>query len=88
MAHHKSAKKRIRQTIKLNAANRSARAAMRTQVKKAKTAIAEGKATPNAGDVQDAVKALANAGRKGLIHKRTAARRQSRLMRAAAKAKA
>ena len=42
MANHKSAKKRARQTIVRNARNTIKRSAMKTAVKKVRTAISEG----------------------------------------------
>ena len=83
MANHKSAWKRIRQTEKRNAQNRTVRSAMRSQVKKAQGEIATGGATGTTGEVKAAVQALARAGQTGILHKRTAARRISRLMKAA-----
>ena len=43
MAHHLSAKKRIRQNIKRNARNRQYRTYMRTRIKKLRLLIADGK---------------------------------------------
>ena len=42
MAHHKSALKRIRQTIKRTARNRSERSSLRTSVKKYREVLAGG----------------------------------------------
>lgn len=84
MANHASALKRHRQSVKRNARNRSARAALATQVKKARHEIAQKKASPVQGEVQKAVSLLASAVSKGLLHKKTAARRMSRLMKQAA----
>jgi small subunit ribosomal protein S20 len=79
MANHKSAIKRIRQTEKRRIHNRMWRSRARTFVKKART-------SPK-GDVNAAVEAtrvavmeLDKAASKGVIHKRNAARRKSRLM--------
>lgn len=83
MANHKSAWKRFRQSVKRNAQNRTVRSAMRSQVKKARGEIDAGGASGTAGEVKAAVQALAKAGRTGILHKRTAARRISRLMKAA-----
>lgn len=85
MANHKSAQKRIRQTAKRNERNRALRSAMRTQLKKARAEIAAGGANPTAGEVKAASQALARAVTRGVMHKRTAARRISRLMKAAAR---
>lgn len=86
MANHRSALKRHLQSLKKNARNRSARAALATQVKKARVEIGQNSASPVAGEVQKAVSQLAKAGQKGLIHKKTASRRISRLMSQAANA--
>jgi small subunit ribosomal protein S20 len=85
MANHKSALKRHRQSLKRRALNRPARATLRTQIKNARAEIEAGGAKADAGEVQKAVKALARAGQNGLMHKRAAARRISRLMKAANK---
>ncbi len=79
MAHHLSAKKRIRQTLKRTVINRSQKSRLRTIVKKAELAIA--------GDDKDhATKALLAAEAelsrgvsKGIIHRNTASRKTSRL---------
>ncbi len=84
MANHPSALKRHLQSVKKNARNRSARAALATQVKKARVEIAENKASVNQGEVKNAVSILARSARKGILHKKTASRRISRLMKAAA----
>jgi len=83
MAHHKSAWKRHLQSQKRRLQNRAKMSAMKTQLKRARAAISAGTAEPNGGDVQLAVKALARIGQKGLLHKKTAQRRISRLMKAA-----
>jgi small subunit ribosomal protein S20 len=86
MATHKSAWKRYLQSEKRRERNRAEKSALKTQVKKAREEIATGKASPVAGEVKAAVSAIAAAKSKGVLHKRTAARRMSRLMKAAAKA--
>ena len=88
MASHKSAWKRHLQSEKRRERNRQVKSALKTQVKKARAEVDAGKASPVAGEVKNAVKALAQAKSKGVIHKRTAARRISRLMKAANKKKA
>ena len=85
MASHKSAWKRYLQSEKRRVRNRTAKSALKSQVKKARAEIEAGKASPVAGEVQSAVAALHAAASKGVLHKRTAARRVSRLMKAAAK---
>lgn len=88
MANHKSAAKRHLQSEKRRAQNRAARSALRTQIKKARADLQAGSASTADGSIKAAVQALAKAGGKGLMHKKTAARRISRLMKAANKAAA
>lgn len=77
MAQHKSALKRHRQSVKRHARNQSVKSAVRTAVKKARE-VEPG--TPDTGNViKMAQIALARAGTKGVFHKRTVARRISRL---------
>jgi len=86
MANTKSAEKRNRQAQKTAAANRVYISGARTAVKKARLAIANDTNAEEA--VKNASKALAKAANKGTIHKNNAARRQSRLAKALAKAQA
>jgi small subunit ribosomal protein S20 len=83
MAHHKSAVKRNRQSLEARERNRKVRSTMRTEIKRALATVTAGEATPNAGTVQSAVKLLAKAAKKRVLHKKTASRRVSRLMKAA-----
>lgn len=83
MANHTSAIKRHLQSVKRNLRNRSARAALATQIKKARTEIADKKAQVNEGEVKKAVSLLARSARKGILPKKTASRRISRLMKQA-----
>lgn len=85
MATHASALKRHLQSVKKNARNRSRKAALATQVKKARTEIEGGKADVNAGEVKLAISLLARSASKGILRKKTASRRISRLMKAAQK---
>lgn len=78
MANHPSAEKRHLQSLKRNARNRSARAALATQVKKARIEISEKKS--NNSEVMKAVSLLARSARKGIIPKKAMSRRISRLM--------
>ncbi len=88
MATHKSAWKRHLQSEKRRTRNRNVKSALKTQVKKARAEIETGKASPVGGETQKAVAAIARAATRGALHKRTAARRIGRLMKAAAKKKA
>ena len=82
MPNNASAKKRMRQETTRRAHNRSVKSLVRTEVTKARQAIA----TPavNGEDaieaVRKAVSELDRAAKKGVIHKNNAARRKSRLM--------
>lgn len=85
MANHPSAAKRHIQSEKKRARNRSEKSALTTQLKKARAELASKTAKPMAGEIQNAQRALAIAARKGVLNKKTAARRTSRLMSQAAK---
>jgi small subunit ribosomal protein S20 len=80
MANHKSALKRIRQNAKRRDHNRAFRSRARTFVKNARTEIAGGNATSAEEATRLAIQDLDKAASKGIIHKRNAARRKSRLM--------
>lgn len=86
MANHKSAAKRHLQSEKKRVRNRAVKSALHTQMKKALSEIAEKKAKVNEGEIRNAQSALATAGSKGVMSKKTASRRISRLMSKAAKA--
>lgn len=79
MANHKSAEKRIRQTEKRTATNRSRMSRVRTFVKKVETAIASGDKEAAATALQVAQPELHRAVSKGVLHRNTAARKLSRL---------
>lgn len=85
MANHASADKRNRQRITRTARNRSARANVRTIVKKARTAIEGGDAAKAKDPVLAAAKALAKAASKGTVNKKTASRVTSRISAALSK---
>jgi small subunit ribosomal protein S20 len=68
-----SAKKNMRKSRAATVRNRAQRSALRTALKKAKSA----ESTPEAR--LEAVKILDRAARKGLIHKNAAARQKSKL---------
>jgi len=78
MANHPSAAKRNRQRVKRTARNKSIRAALRTAVKKARSAVASGDADAKA-KVQEASVALARAASAGVVHASSAARTTSRI---------
>jgi small subunit ribosomal protein S20 len=79
MANHPSADKRNRQRIVRTEANRSVKGAVRTAVKKARLAIAQGDEKAAAEQVAAASKALAKAASKRIVHPGSAARTTSRI---------
>jgi small subunit ribosomal protein S20 len=78
MAHSKSALKTIRQDARRRARNRVVRGTYRNAVRVAREAL-EGNESNAAALVLTAQKELAIAGRKGVLHAKTVARRISRL---------
>jgi small subunit ribosomal protein S20 len=81
MANHKSAEKRIRQTEKRTAINRSRKSRVRTFVKKVEVAIAAGDQEAARSALRSAQPELHRATSKGVLHKNTVARKLSRLAR-------
>jgi len=84
MAHHASAEKRNRQRIRRTERNRSIKGAVRTLLKKARSALATG-GNDSSSALAAAVKAVDRAASKGVVHPKTAARAKSRLAKAAHK---
>jgi len=76
--------KKSRERRERNVAEKSK---IKTFVKKANTTIASGDAAAAQKAVSEAASVVDKAAEKGIIHKNAAARRKSRLMRAADKAK-
>jgi len=85
LANIESAKKRNRQNVKRRIRNRDLRSRARTQVKVARQAVLADAKTAEP-TVRKAASELDRAAVKGVLHKRNAARRKSRLMKALAKA--
>lgn len=81
MANHKSSLKRIRTSEKHRQRNRIVRGSTRNAVKRARLGLVGKDVTVAAEAVQNAVSALDKAVAKGVMHKNSAARRKSRLMR-------
>lgn len=79
MATHKSAEKRHRQSLKRKARNRFAKATIRTTTRSAVEAAQAGKKEEAKAGLRAATKTIAKAGVKGTLHKKTAARKISRL---------
>lgn len=79
MANHPSAVKRARQNQKRRARNHAKKAAVRTLVKKARVALDAKDLKAAEAALPAAISALAKSVTKGVAHKRTAARKISRL---------
>jgi len=80
LANTASAKKRIRQNAKRRIRNRIYRSQARTYVKRARIALETTDAESAIEAVRQAVSTLDQAASKGVIHRKKAARRKSRLM--------
>ena len=83
MANIKSQKKRNRTNEVRAERNRATRTALKTSTKKVRSAVAEGDGPTAQTRAAETSRALDKAASKGIVHKRTAARRKSRLVRAA-----
>jgi small subunit ribosomal protein S20 len=83
LAQHKSAKKRARQNLERRARNRQIRSRLKSAVKDARTALsgADGAAARDA--VHQAEREIRKAASKGVLSKKQASRRVSRLARRA-----
>ncbi len=79
MPNHKSAKKRVRQTIKKNLINRASRSTLRTAIKKLRKAFTGGNVEESNTLLSPTVSTIDKAVNKGILHKNTAARYKSRL---------
>ena len=80
MAHHQSAKKRIRQTERRTEANRARVSRIRTFVKKVELAISGGDAAAAQAALKEAQPELMKGAQAGVLHKNTASRKVSRLV--------
>ena len=80
MAHHISAKKRIRQTERRTEVNRSRVSRLRTFVKKVEMAITGGDKEAAAAALKVAEPELMKGVQAGVLHKNTASRKVSRLV--------
>ncbi len=78
MPNNAAARKRMRQEQKRRLHNRSVKSLVKTQITKARNAIALDENAEEA--VRIAVSELDRAAKKGVIHRNNAARRKSRLM--------
>ncbi len=79
MAHHKSAKKRIRRNDARTEVNRSRRSRIRSFIRKLEDAIAAGDKDAASAAFKAAQPEIQRGVTKGVLHKNTAARKISRL---------
>jgi len=79
VAHSLSAKKRVRQNARRKTLNRSRRSQVKTQIKRFEAALSEDNVATAAEQFQVVVKKLDKAGATSTMHKKTAARKKSRL---------
>lgn len=79
MAHHQSAKKRIRQTVRRTAVNRNRVSRIRTFVKKFDIAVASGDKAAAEAALREAMPELQRGVSRGVLHRNTVARKVSRM---------
>jgi small subunit ribosomal protein S20 len=79
MPNHKSAEKRDRQNERRKAINIAGRSRLRTQIKKLRSALAEGDTSAAKTLLPETVSLIDKAARKGVLHQNAAARHKSRL---------
>lgn len=79
MANTSSAKKAARQAVARTERNKGHRSAMKTEVRNVEEAIKAGNKTAALDALKKAQPVLARTAQKGLMHKKTASRKVSRL---------
>jgi small subunit ribosomal protein S20 len=79
MPNHKSAEKRVRQSEKRRAINRSHRTKVRTYIKKLRTALDSGVKQDIDQVLPEAISVIDKSVQKGVLHANAAARYKSRL---------
>ena len=79
MANTASARKRIRQNERRAERNKARTSRMRTFIKKVETAVASGNKEAATAALREAQPELQRAAGKGVVHKKTASRKISRL---------
>ena len=79
MAHSLSAKKRIRQNDKRRTINRAKKSQVKTQIKRFEEALSVGNVDAAAEQLLQVTKKLDKAAATSTMHKKTAARKKSRL---------
>ena len=79
MAHSLSAKKRVRQNAKKRTINRARKSQVKTQIKHLETTLTQGDAEAATAQFRLTVQKLDKVAAKGTMHKKTVARKKSRL---------
>ena len=79
MAHSLSAKKRVRQNIKSNAINRARKRQVKTQIKHLEETLSSGNIEAATEQLRLVTKKLDKTASTSTMHKKTAARKKSRL---------
>ena len=82
MANIKSQRKRNIQNEKRHQRNMAAKSSLKTTTKKVQAAVTAGDAEAAGTSQREAARALDKAASKGVLHKKTAARKKSRLAKA------
>ncbi|ODS03325.1 30S ribosomal protein S20 [Methyloceanibacter marginalis] len=79
MANTKSAKKAVRQITRRTAVNKARRSHMRSSIRKVEEAIATGNKEAAQVALKEAEPVMARTAQKGILHRRAASRKVSRL---------
>ena len=79
MAHHKSAIKRIKQTVKKTARNRHVSSTLKTYIKRVREAVEAKDKDAAVAALKVAIPVIDTTATKGVIHRSTASRSVSRL---------
>lgn len=79
MANTKSAKKAVRQITRRTAVNKARRSHMRSSIRKVEEAIATGNKEAAQAALKEAEPIMARTAQKGILHRRAASRKVSRL---------
>ena len=79
MANTKSAKKATRQTTRRTVVNKARRSRLKSSVRKVEEAIASGNKQAAAAALKEAEPVIARTAQKGIVHRKMASRKVSRL---------
>ena len=79
MAHSLSAKKRVKQNAKIRTVNRARKSQVKTQIKHFETALSDGDVEAASEQYRLVAQKLDKTAATSTMHKRTAARKKSRL---------